>query len=45
MGLALGLMLLASGPLYELFAGGAYFAMAASAALGTALAVVLARRN
>ena len=44
MGLALGSMLLASGPLYEAFAGGAYFAMAASAALGCALAVVLARR-
>lgn len=45
MGLALGSMLLASGPLYEAFAGGAYFAMAASAALGCALAVALARRR
>lgn len=45
MGLALGSMLLASGPLYEAFGGGAYFAMAASAALGCALAVMLARRR
>jgi PPP family 3-phenylpropionic acid transporter len=45
MGLALGSMLLASGPLYEAFAGGAYFAMALSAALGCALAVALARRR
>lgn len=45
MGLALGSMLLASGPLYEAFGGGAYFAMAASAALGCALAVALARRR
>jgi PPP family 3-phenylpropionic acid transporter len=45
MGLALGSMLLASGPLYEAFAGGAYLAMAASAASGTALALVLARRR
>ena len=45
MGLALGSMLLASGPLYEAFGGGAYFAMALSAGLGCALAVVLARRR
>lgn len=45
MGLALGSMLLVSGPLYEAFAGGAYLAMAASATAGTALAVVLARRR
>jgi PPP family 3-phenylpropionic acid transporter len=45
MGLALGSMLLASGPLYQAFGGGAYFAMAASAGLGCALAVVLARRR
>lgn len=45
MGLALGSMLLASGPLYQAFGGGAYFAMALSAAVGCALAVVLARRR
>ncbi|MDZ3836954.1 MAG: MFS transporter [Rhodospirillales bacterium] len=45
MGLALGSMLLAAGPLYEAFGGGAYFAMALSAALGCALAVALARRR
>jgi PPP family 3-phenylpropionic acid transporter len=45
MGLALGSMLLASGPLYEAFGGGAYFAMALSAGLGCALAVALARRR
>ncbi len=44
MGLALGTMLLVSGPLYELFAGGAYFAMALCAAVGTGLAVALALR-
>lgn len=44
MGLALGSMLLASGPLYEAFAGGAYFVMALSAAAGAALAVALALR-
>ncbi len=45
MGLALGSMLLASGPLYQAFGGGAYFAMALSAGLGCALAVVLARQR
>ena len=45
MGLALGSMLLVSGPLYEAFAGGAYFAMAVSAAVGSALALVLALRS
>jgi PPP family 3-phenylpropionic acid transporter len=43
MGLSLGVMLLVSGPLYEAFAGGAYFAMAASALAGTLAAVVLAK--
>ncbi|MGZ8408154.1 MAG: MFS transporter [Caulobacteraceae bacterium] len=45
MGLALGSMLLASGPLYQAFGGGAYLAMALSAGLGCALAVALARRR
>ena len=44
MGLGLGLAILASGSLYATFGGGAYFAMAALAALGSVLAVVLARR-
>ena len=45
MGLSLGAMLLVSGPLYEVFAGGAYFAMAASAVAGAGAAVMLARRR
>ncbi len=45
MGFALGVMLLVSGPLYEAFAGGAYFAMAASAAVGAMAAMVLAGRE
>lgn len=44
MGLSLGVMLLVSGPLYEAFAGGAYVAMAASAAAGAMVALVLARK-
>ena len=44
MGLGLGLAILASGSLYAAFGGGAYFAMAALGALGSVLAVVLARR-
>lgn len=45
MGLALGSMLLASGPLYQALEGRAYFAMALGAALGCVLAVMLARRS
>lgn len=45
MGLALGSMLLVSGPLYATFQGGAYFAMAFSAAGGAGLAVVLAQKS
>lgn len=45
MGLALGSMLLVSGPLYAAFQGGAYFAMAFSAAVGAGLAVVLAQKS
>lgn len=41
MGLSLGIMLLVSGPLYDAFAGGAYVAMAASAATGAIVAMVL----
>lgn len=37
-------MPMAERPIYELFAGGAYFAMAASAAIGCDLATVLASR-
>ncbi len=45
MGLALGVMLLISGPLYAAFAGGAYNVMAASALTGALAAAVLARRG
>ena len=44
MGLGLGLAILASGSLYAAFGGKAYFAMAALGALGSVLAVILARR-
>ncbi len=44
MGLGLGLAILASGSLYAAFGGRAYFAMAVLGALGSVLAVVLARR-
>jgi MFS transporter, PPP family, 3-phenylpropionic acid transporter len=45
MGLGLGLMLLASGPLYAALAGAAYLPMAAAALIGGVLAWVLARRR
>ena len=44
MGLGLGLAILASGSLYAAFGGRAYFAMAVLSALGSVLAVILARR-
>jgi PPP family 3-phenylpropionic acid transporter len=45
MGLGLGLMLLASGPLYAALAGAAYFPMAAAALIGGVLAWMLTRRR
>jgi hypothetical protein len=45
MGLGLGLMLLASGPLYAALAGAAYLPMAAAALIGGILAWVLARQR
>ena len=45
MGLGLGLMLLASGPLYATLAGAAYLPMAAAALIGGILAWMLARRR
>ena len=45
MGLGLGLMLLASGPLYAALAGAAYLSMAAAALIGGVLAWMLARQR
>ena len=42
-GAGLGLAMLASGPLYEAFAGGAYHAMAALGAMGCVLGLILGR--
>ncbi len=42
-GVGLGLAMLASGPLYEAFAGGAYYAMAALGAMGCVLGLILGR--
>ena len=44
-GLGLGLAMLISGPLYETFAGGAYYAMAALGAIGCALGLLLRHRE
>lgn len=44
-GAGLGLAMLLSGPLYEAFAGGAYYAMAALSAMGCVLGLLLGRRE
>lgn len=44
-GAGLGLAMLISGPLYDAFGGGAYYAMAAMSAMGCALGLLLGRRE